>query len=127
MPRPALFALLPLALVAPAAAQPPPQLPPEYVVQLWSFGFAPRPIHLSAGKPVTMVFVNRSGSSHDFSASEFFQNAAITAGAAPGGEIDLKPHETRSITLVPRAGTYQAHCSRFLHKQMGMSDTVVVE
>jgi plastocyanin len=41
--------------------------------------------------------------------------------------IDLKPHETKSITLVPARGTYQAHCSHFLHKQMGMSDTIIVD
>jgi plastocyanin len=28
--------------------------------------------------------------------------------------------------LIPRAGTYHAHCSHFMHKQLGMSDTIVV-
>jgi plastocyanin len=27
---------------------------------------------------------------------------------------------------VPAAGTYHAHCSHFLHKQMGMTDLIVV-
>lgn len=113
---------LSLVAAAPAAqAQ-----PSSYVVQVWSFGFAPNPIHLVAGKPVTLTFVNRSGSSHDFTAQGFFANASITGGAAPAGEIDLPPHETRTVTLVPRAGTYPAHCSHFLHKQMGMSDLIVV-
>jgi plastocyanin len=75
---------------------------------------------------VTLEFVNQSGSSHDFTAREFFAASAISAGAAPGGRIDLKPHETRSITLTPRAGTYQAHCSHFLHESMGMHDEIVV-
>ena len=95
-------------------------------VQVWSFGFAPRPIHLAAGRPVTLVFVNQSGSSHDFSAHRFFANSTITAGAAPEGEIDLAPHQTKSVTLVPRTGTYPAHCSHFMHSTFGMKDEIVV-
>jgi plastocyanin len=53
-------------------------------------------------------------------------HARIIAGAAPDGEIELRPHETKTITLIPAAGTYQAHCSHFLHKQMGMTDLIVV-
>lgn len=117
-----LAAALALGALAPAAAQQPAQV----VVQVWSFGFAPAPVRLVAGKPVTLTFVNRSGSSHDFTAPGFFQHSRITAGAAPDGEIDLKPHETRTITLVPTPGTWRAHCSHFFHKQMGMSDLIEV-
>jgi len=108
-------------LGAPAAAQPATQ-----TVQVWSFGFAPRPIHLAAGRPVTLVFVNQSGSSHDFTAHRFFASSTITAGAAPQGEIDLAPHQTVSVTLVPRSGTYPAHCSHFMHSTFGMKDQIVV-
>ena len=111
-----------LMLAAPAAAQ-----PAQLTIQVWSFGFAPNPIRLAAGKPVTLTFVNQSGSSHDFSAPGFFQHARITAGAAPEDEIELQGHETKRITLVPTRGTYQAHCSHFLHKQLGMSDAIIVE
>ena len=111
-----------LMLAAPAAAQ-----PAQVVIRVWSFGFAPNPIRLVAGRPVTMTFVNQSGSSHDFSAPGFFQHARITAGAAPEDEIELQGHETKRITLVPSRGTYQAHCSHFLHKQLGMSDMIIVE
>ena len=114
----ALFALTPLA---PLAAQPAAQ-----VVDVWNFGFGPAPIHLQAGRPVTLTFVNRSGSSHDFTAHSFFASARIVSGAAPDGEIDLPGHATRTITLVPRAGTYRAHCSHFFHKQLGMSDQIIV-
>lgn len=116
-------AALSLLALAPAAAQG----PAHVTVQVWSFGFGPKPIHLMAGKPVTLTFVNMSGSNHDFTARGFFTNARITAGTAPDAEIELAPHETKSITLVPRAGTYHAHCSHFLHKQMGMTDEIVVD
>jgi plastocyanin len=116
-----LAALLMLSSLSPAAAQ-----PAGLVVQVWSFGFAPHPIRLAAGRQVTLTFVNQSGSSHDFTAPGFFQHARIVAGAAPDGEIELRPHQTRTITLVPAPGTYQAHCSHFLHKQMGMNDNIIV-
>jgi plastocyanin len=110
-----------LALGAPTAAQEPGQ-----TIVVWSFGFSPHPIALAAGRPVTLTFQNRSGSSHDFTAKTFFGNSTITAGAAPEGEIELGPHETKRITLIPRAGTYKAHCSHFMHAMLGMSDEIVV-
>ena len=120
--RLALAAALPFALVAPAAAQPPAALN----IYVWSFGFAPKPIQLAAGRPVTLIFVNRSGSSHDFVARRFFANARIVSGMVMDGMVDLKGGETKSVTLVPRAGTYKVHCSHFMHKPLGMSDEVIV-
>ena len=116
------IAALSLLIGAPAAAQPAGQ-----TILVWSYGFSPHPIHLAAGRPVTLTFVNRSGSGHDFTAGQFFKSATIAAGMAANGEIELAPHETKSITLTPRAGTYTAHCSHFFHKQMGMSDEILVE
>ena len=120
--RLALSASLALGLSAPAPAQPASQ-----TIYLWSFNYAPKPIHLAAGQPVTLTFVNRSGSGHDFTARAFFANSRILSGSAPDGEVELRGGERRSIKLVPRAGTYKAHCSHFLHKQMGMQDLIVVD
>jgi plastocyanin len=111
-------------IAVPATGQP---APSQVAVNVFSFGFAPHPIHLAAGRPVTLNFVNRSGSGHDFTAERFFATSTVTAGTAPGGEIELAPHATRSITLVPRAGLYHAHCSHFFHKQMGMTDEIIVD
>ena len=111
-----------LMLAAPAAAQ-----PAQVVIRVWSFGFAPNPIRLAAGRPVTLTFVNRSNSGHDFTARTFFAYSRILSGAAPEGKIGMGPGQSRSITLVPSRGTYQAHCSHFLHKQLGMSDMIIVE
>jgi len=121
------LAMLTVSLFAgsvPVSAQP---APATQAVTVWSYGFNPRALHLAVGKPVTLVFVNRSSSSHDFTAKRFFETSVIQAGAAPNGEIELGPRETRSITLVPRAGIYHAHCSHFFHKQMGMSDEILVD
>ena len=120
-----LFALATLAAVSvvPATAQP---AAASVQVRVWSYGFAPNPIHLAAGQSVTLQFVNQSGSSHDFSAHRFFASSRIVGGAAPEGEIELRGHETKTVTLIPRAGTYPAHCSHFMHEQLGMRDEIVV-
>jgi plastocyanin len=106
---------------APAITQPAAQ-----TIDVRSYSFSPVPIRLTAGQPVTLTFVNSSGSGHDFTAKEFFAASRITAGAAPDGKLELKGHETKSITLVPTAGTYNAHCSHFLHASMGMHDQIIV-
>jgi len=120
------FPLASAAALAFFLAQPVLAQPAQIAVQVWSFGFAPRPLHLAAGKPVTLTFINQSGGGHDFTAREFFAASTISAGAAPGGKIALAGHETKSITLIPRAGSYQAHCSHFLHASMGMEDQIIV-
>jgi plastocyanin len=118
----AAMAVLSLSIGAPAAA-----LPAAQTIMVWSYGFFPHPIHLAAGHRVTLYFVNRSGSGHDFTAGQFFANSTIVSGDARDGEVELGPHETKAVTLIPRAGTYAAHCSHFFHKQMGMSDEIVVD
>ena len=110
-----------VAFVSPVAAQ-----PAARTIQVWSFNFSPKPILLRAGAPVTLTFVNLSGNSHDFTARAFFARARILSGNVENGEVDLGPHQTRSVTLVPAAGMYQAHCSHFLHQQFGMSDRIIV-
>ena len=116
-----LAAVAALALGSAAGAQPATQN-----VDLANFSFSPKPIRLAAGQPVTLTFVNRSGSGHDFTAKAFFAGARILAGAAPGGRIELRGGDTKSITLVPGAGTYKVHCSHFLHSSFGMTDQILV-
>jgi plastocyanin len=118
----AALAAVTLLFASPATTQPAGQ-----TILVWSYGFSPRPLHLAAGRPVTLTFVNRSGSGHDFTAPAFFASSTIIRGAAEGGEIELRGHESRSITLIPRAGTYHAHCSHFFHKPLGMTDDIIVE
>ena len=114
-------AFLSVLAASPATAQ-----PQAITISVFSFGFTPKPIHLRAGQPVTLTFVNQSSHGHDFTAPEFFAASAVSAGAAPGGKIPLAGNQTKSITLTPRAGTYPAHCSHFLHSSMGMTDQIVV-
>ena len=120
--RLAAAAALSLAFAGSAPAQPAGQ-----TILVWSFGFSPHPIHLAAGRPVTLTFVNRSGSSHNFVAPTFFAYSRVLHGDVMHGMVDLRGGDTRSVTLIPRAGVYKAHCSHFLHAAMGMTDQIVVD
>lgn len=110
--------------VSSAAAQP--AAAPVQTIQVFSFGYAPKPIQLAADRAVTLSFVNQANDGHDFTAHEFFAASRIVSGAAPKGEVELKGHETKTVTLIPRAGTYNAHCSHFMHSTMGMHTQIVV-
>ena len=118
-----LTVLLCIAIGSPASAAV--DAPPGLTINVASYSFTPNPIQLVAGKPVTLTIVNQSGKGHDFTAKEFFAASAITKGAAPDGKVELAPHETKSITLTPRPGTYPVHCSHFLHASMGMKAEIV--
>jgi plastocyanin len=109
------------ALSAPVAAAPTGQ-----TVQLHNYGFSPAPITLAAGKEVQITFVNASKKSHDFSAKEFFAASRIASGDVKDGEVELKGGESKTVALVPAAGTYEAHCSHPFHSAFGMHTKVIV-
>ena len=112
-----------LALAAPAGAQ----VVPIINIELSSYSYAPRPIQLAAGKPVRLLFINRSTSGHDFTARKFFRSARILKGAVPEGEIELAGGATAAIELIPARGRYKVHCGHFGHKLMGMSTVIYVQ
>ncbi len=120
-----LFPVLALTLTAPAAAQKATTVVP---IRLYSFGFAPSPISLRAGEPVTLVFEDVAGLGHEFKAPGFFRAAKILYGNVDGeGSVELKPHQSASVTLIPARGTYSVHCGHFMHKQLGMHTTLYVQ
>jgi plastocyanin len=112
-----------LLAAGPAAAQP---TPPVQTVSLYSYGYGPQVVSLVAGQPVTLQFVNRSRSGHDFTAPEFFRSSRILAGRADGGEIELRGGQSASVTLVPARGRYPVHCGHTFHKMLGMRGTIIV-
>lgn len=117
--------IAPLLLCAgPAAAQI--VAAPVQSIALYSYGFNPTPIVLNAGKAVTLSFVNRAGKSHDFTAEKFFRASKILSGKVGEGEVDLAPGQTASVTLIPAAGRYKAHCGHPFHKMLGMHTDIIV-
>lgn len=120
--RSALICLIVLQLSKAAGAQ-----SNGATILAWSFGFSPRAVHLSAGQPVALTFINRSGSRHDFTAPEFFAASRLISGAIKRGQVELAPNDSKTVVLVPRRGIYMAHCSHFMHKQLGMAAEIVVD
>lgn len=120
--RLAAVAALSVIVGSPAAAQPAAQ-----TISLRSYDYAPKPIHLKAGRPVTLVFVNRSGNGHDFTARDFFARSRILSGDVRRGKIELGAGQTKTVTLIPAAGSYAVYCSHFLHSTFGMRDTILVD
>ena len=121
-PRISAAAAFVLVLAAPAQAD----AVPTVTIDLDSFSFTPSPIRLAAGQRVRLVFVNRSGSGHDFTAREFFKTSRIVQGAVPGGEVELRGHQTAAVQLIPTRGRYKVHCSHFGHALLGMSSEILV-
>ena len=113
-----------------AASQAVAQTAPEQRVELSNFDFNPHEIHLRAGQPITLVLANTASGGHDFAAPEFFAAAQIEpadAALVEHGEIDLPGKTTRTVHLVPAAGTYKLTCTHTMHAMFGMKGTIVVE
>lgn len=112
----------------PAAAQADAAI--EQRVQLASFEFTPRELHLQAGKAYALVLTNAAAGGHNFSAPEFFAAARVQpgdAGLIAKGAVEVPGQSTRTIHLVPAAGTYKLSCTHTMHTMFGMKGQIVVE
>ena len=100
-------------------------------IDLDSYSFTPKSLHLKQGNAYKLHFVNKSSKSHDFTAPDFF--AALTV--APGdfakvaeGEVELAGGESADVKAVAnKAGKYSVKCSKFLHASFGMTGEAVIE
>ena len=102
----------------------------EQRVTLSNFDFTPHELHLRAGQPVALVLANVASGGHDFSAPEFFAAARIEpadAALVSRGEVDVPGGATRTIHLVPAAGSYKLTCTHTMHAMFGMKGTIVVD
>lgn len=102
----------------------------EQRVELSNFDFAPRALHLHAGQPYALVLTNVASGGHDFAAPEFFAAAQVQPADAAlivEGEIEVPAKATRTVHLIPAAGTYKLTCTHTLHAMLGMKGTIVVD
>jgi plastocyanin len=118
-----------IAVAAPVSAA---QQATKTEVVLANFSFAPEELHLHAGQSTTIHFVNNGSGGHDFTAAEFFAAATMDAAnrariGGAKGRVSLGKDESVDVTLIPRAGTYKAHCSHFMHSSLGMTGKIVVD
>ena len=124
-----LLAAAAMTVAAPVSAAP---KSARIEVVLANFSFAPEELHLHAGQSTTIHFVNRGSGGHDFTAPEFFSTATMDAAnrAKIGGDkgrVSLGKDKSLDVVLVPKAGTYKAHCSHFIHSSLGMTGNIVVD
>jgi plastocyanin len=117
------------AVLAMVPAQAQDAAPAKVEIMLANFSFTPASIHLAAGKPVTLHFVNAGSGGHNFAAPEFFKAATISAGAGAvkDGKVELEKGAAADVTLTPTKGSYKAKCTHFLHAGMGMTGEIVVD
>jgi uncharacterized cupredoxin-like copper-binding protein len=102
----------------------------EQRVELSNFDYTPREVRLQAGRPYALVLANVASAGHDFAAPEFFAAAQVSASHAPliaAGKVDVPAGESRTIHLVPHAGTYDLVCTHTGHALLGMRGRIVVE
>jgi uncharacterized cupredoxin-like copper-binding protein len=102
----------------------------EQRIELSNFDFAPREIRLQAGRPYALVLANVASGGHDFAAPEFFAAAQVMASDAAliaAGKVDVPGGGTRTVHLVPHAGTYDLVCTHTGHSLLGMRGRIVVE
>jgi len=120
--RPHPVPLLACALLFSATAA----APPTVTVTIGSRFYAPDPIRLPAGQPITLKLVNGDSSTHAFGARRFFRSAKILSGDAKGGNIELAPGETATVTLIPVKGSFKVECSRHQMDKLGMQGQIIV-
>jgi plastocyanin len=99
-------------------------------VILSDFAFTPKSLRFHRGQAYQLRFVNRGSGGHNFSAPEFFASAQVNpadAGTVAGGKVELGKGESRTVRLVPAAGTYRVTCTHFLHTSFGMTGSIAVD
>ena len=124
-----LVTLLLLLAISPASAQEW-RPAPEYDVLLTSYDIIPRDLHLKAGQPVRLRFVNNSNQALTFAAQDFFRKAQLRdrdSEIVKGGVVSVGPLSDRTVVLVPKQGRYSARSSNFLPRLLGMSGRIIVE
>ena len=115
-----------LVIAAPSNAQGPTVID----VHLSNFRFTPSTILLDHGRPYVLRLINDAKGGHDLTAPAFFAAANVAAGdraSVQEGEVEVPPHETRTIHLTaPGTGSYPVKCSHAFHKAFGMKGKIVV-
>ncbi|TPG13214.1 copper-binding protein [Sphingomonas oligophenolica] len=116
--------------VAPAHADPDWSRAKVLEVDLSSFAYTPATITLQHGTPYRLHLVNTSGGGHDFVAKEFFAQATLdpaNRSIVDKGKVAVDGGESVEVDLVAtRAGTYDVHCSHFMHSTFGMKGRIIV-
>lgn len=98
-------------------------------IQLSNYKFEPNKITMRRGQPYRLHLV--STGDHSFSAPKFFASAQIApedAATVTKGKVEVDKDQPRDVLLIPQQiGTYEFHCTHFMHAPMGMSGHITVQ
>jgi len=99
-------------------------------VDMANYSFTPNTLQLRANTPYRLELRNTSHGDHSFSARQLFAVASVESAdraKIEDGEIEVDGGQTVDVTFtVPTPGTYQFHCTHFLHSAFGMKGEAVV-
>ena len=116
---------------APAPAAPDWSKAATVSLAMANFDFTPRALQFRANLPYHLRLTNNASGGHSFDAPEFFAAVNVAPkdrGKIVKGEIEVGSGQTVDVTFVPTiSGTYEFHCSHFLHASFGMKGTIVVQ
>ncbi len=115
-------------VVAPVSADVPSK---RIDIALSNFKFTPSIVTLVHGQAYTLHITDTADGSHDLVAKSFFAAASVAPEdrkLISKGAISLDGGETIDVHLVaPGPGTYEMHCSHFMHSTFGMTGKIVVQ
>ena len=121
--------LAPLALGLLIASPAAPAQETRVDIAMSNFEFTPATIHLKAHQPYLLHLTSDGG--HSFAAPAFFAAATVAPedrAKIAKGKIEVDEIAPIDIHLTaPAAGSYEAHCTHFLHASRGMKGVILVE
>lgn len=99
-------------------------------IAMSNYSFVPSTLQLRANTTYRLRLTNTSHSGHDLDAPQLFAASSIAPAdqsKVTDGEIEVDGGQTVEVTFTPiRAGTYDFHCTHFLHSAFGMHGEAIV-
>ena len=100
-------------------------------VVMTNYAFTPNALQFRLNTPYNLRLINNSGHDHSFDATDFF--AAVSTAPEDRvkvveGEVEVEDGKAVDVKFVPvKAGTYEFHCSHFLHSTFGMTGKALIQ
>ena len=100
-------------------------------IDLDSYSFTPKSLHLKQGSAYRLHFVNKASKGHNYDAPQFFAALTVAPSDIPKvaeGKVELAKGESVDVKAVAsKPGKYSVKCSHFLHASFGMTGEAVIE
>jgi uncharacterized cupredoxin-like copper-binding protein len=100
-------------------------------VVMTNFAFTPKSPQFRSNTPYHLRLVNNSVHDHSFDASDFFAAVAIAPEdrfKIVAGKVEVEGGQAVDIRIIPvKPGTYEFHCSHFLHSTFGMTGEALIQ